>query len=142
MYDKILAPLDGSGLATGSAPHVQAIAATHRSEIILLQGFPAIGVLTMATAKEQEEAEEQLVEEQALLNEGISARHGTSPGSDSVAERVPYGEVHDVDSIAMTTHGRSGVSRWVLGSVASKVLRGTSKPILLIRSPGAPISAT
>lgn len=94
----------------------------------------------MATAKEQKEAEKQLVEEQALLNEGISARLGTSPGSDAVAERVPYGEVHDVDSIAMTTHGRSGLSRWVLGSVASRVLRGTSKPILLIRSPGAPIS--
>ena len=94
----------------------------------------------MATAREQEEAEEQLVEEQALLNEGISARHRTSPGSDAVAERVPYAEVNDVDSIAMTTQGRSGISPWVLGSVASRVLRGTSKPVLLVGSPGAPTS--
>jgi len=142
MYNRILAPPDRSGLATGSAPHVQAIAATHRSEIILLQGFSAIGVLTMATAKEQNEAEEQLVEEQALLNEAINARHSIRHGSDATAEIVDYAEANDVDLIAMTTHGRSGVSRWVLGSVASRVLRGTSKPILLVRCPGAPISAT
>jgi nucleotide-binding universal stress UspA family protein len=39
----------------------------------------------------------------------------------------------------MSTHGRGGISRWVLGSVASKVLRGTTKPILLVRSPGATV---
>ena len=96
----------------------------------------------MATAKEQNEAEEQLVEEQALLNEAINARGSIRHGSDAAAEIVDYAEANDVDLIAMTTHGRSGVSRWVLGSVASRVLRGTSKPILLVRCPGAPISAT
>jgi nucleotide-binding universal stress UspA family protein len=43
----------------------------------------------------------------------------------------------ETDLIAMTTHGRSGFSRWVFGSVAEKVLRATALPILLIRPPGA-----
>jgi len=44
MYDEILVPLDGSELATGTAPHVQAIAATHRSEIILLVGSRGVPI--------------------------------------------------------------------------------------------------
>jgi len=143
MYDKILVPLDGSELAKAIVPHVQAMAARHQSEVILFQVLPATGVLPKTAAKEQKEAEDHLMEvEQALLNEGVNARYSIRHGSDAAAEIVDYAEVNDVDLIAMTTHGRSGVSRWVLGSVASKVLRGTSKPILLIRSPGAPISAT
>jgi universal stress protein A len=43
--------------------------------------------------------------------------------------------------IAMTTHGRSGLGRLVLGSVAESVLRGTTTPILLIRVAEAPVEA-
>jgi len=54
------------------------------------------------------------------------------------AERiVEYAMKEEVDLIAMATHGRSGFSRWVFGSVAEKVLRATALPILLIRPPGA-----
>ena len=41
--------------------------------------------------------------------------------------------------IVMATHGRSGLQRVVYGSVAEQVLRGSSKPVLLVRVPGAPI---
>jgi nucleotide-binding universal stress UspA family protein len=51
-------------------------------------------------------------------------------------EIVEYAENRGMDLIAMCTHGRSGVSRWFLGSVADKVLRGTHLPIMLIRPPG------
>jgi nucleotide-binding universal stress UspA family protein len=50
---------------------------------------------------------------------------------------VEYAVKEEVDLIAMATHGRSGFSRWVFGSVAEKVLRATAFPILLIRPPGA-----
>jgi nucleotide-binding universal stress UspA family protein len=53
---------------------------------------------------------------------------------------MDYAEVNKVDLIAMSTHGRGGVGRWVFGSVAAKVLEGTTKPILLVRAPGAPVS--
>jgi nucleotide-binding universal stress UspA family protein len=50
---------------------------------------------------------------------------------------IEYAMKEEVDLIAMATHGRSGFSRWVFGSVAEKVLRATVLPILLIRPPGA-----
>jgi nucleotide-binding universal stress UspA family protein len=50
---------------------------------------------------------------------------------------VEYAVKEGVDLIAMATHGRSGFSRWVFGSVAEKVLRAAAIPILLIRPPGA-----
>lgn len=51
------------------------------------------------------------------------------------AEIVRFAEEEDMDMIAMCTHGRSGISRWMVGSVADKVLRGTNLPIMLVRPP-------
>lgn len=141
MYDTILVPLDGSELARAILPHVKAVAAGHQAEVILLEVLPATGVVADVAAEEQQEAEDHLMAvEQELKDAGVKARHTIRHGPDAAAEIVDYADVNDVDLIAMSTHGRSGVSRWVFGSVASKVLRGTSKPILLIRSPGAPVS--
>ncbi len=77
--------------------------------------------------------------ERELPEGAVKARHTIRHGADAAAEIVDFGEVNDLDLIAMSTHGRSGVGRWVWGSVASRVLRGTTKPILLIRSPGASV---
>jgi nucleotide-binding universal stress UspA family protein len=52
---------------------------------------------------------------------------------------VEAARVGKVDMIVMSTHGRTGLGRLVLGSVAESVLRGTHKPILLVRDAGAPI---
>jgi len=53
------------------------------------------------------------------------------------AEQITkYAEESDVEVIVMASHGRSGPSRWALGSVSDKVFRATCKPILLIRAPG------
>lgn len=51
-------------------------------------------------------------------------------------EIVDFAEREGIDLIAMSTHGRSGMSRWILGSVADKVLHGTHLPILLVRPHG------
>jgi nucleotide-binding universal stress UspA family protein len=51
-------------------------------------------------------------------------------------EIVDYAERAGVELIVMSTHGRSGLSRWIMGSVADKVLHGTHLPILLVRPPG------
>jgi nucleotide-binding universal stress UspA family protein len=96
-------------------------------------------VLPKTAAKERREAEKHLkAVAQELLDAGVNARYTIRHGSDAAAEIVDYADVNDIDLIVMSTHGRSGVGRWVLGSVASKVLRGTDKPILVIRAPGAP----
>ena len=141
MYGRILVPLDGSDLAREIVPRVQEMAAAHGAEVILLEVLPASGVLPKTAAKEREEAEKHLMEiEQQLLDKGTKARHSIRHGSDAAAEIVDYAEVNDIDLIAMSTHGRGGISRWVFGSVAGRVLRGTDRPILLVRAAGAHIS--
>ncbi len=137
MYDRILVPLDGSDLAKQIVPRVLSLGAAHGSEVILLQVLPGSGVLPKTAAKERQEAEEHLAAvEQELLDAGVNARHTIRHGADVAAEIVDYAEVNDVDLIAMSTHGRTGVGRWVFGSVAERVLRGTTKPILLVRPSG------
>ena len=141
MYNTILDPLDGSELEGAIMPDVETVAAGPKAEIILLQVLPVTAVFPETAAKERQEAEEYLTGvERGLLEKGAKARYTIRHGSDPAAEIVDYADVNNVDVIAMSTHGRSGVSRWVFGGVASKVLRGTTKPILLIRSPGAPVS--
>ena len=51
-------------------------------------------------------------------------------------EIIDFAEREGMDLIVMSTHGRSGLSRWVLGSVADKVLHGSHLPILLVRPSG------
>jgi nucleotide-binding universal stress UspA family protein len=141
MYERILVPLDGSELAKQIVPRVQVLAAAHGSEVVLLNVLPTSGVLPKTAAKERQEAEDHLMEvEQELLDAGVKARHTIRHGADAAAEIVDYAKVNDIDLIAMSTHGRTGVGRWVFGSVASRVLRGTTKPILLIRPPQAHVT--
>ena len=71
---------------------------------------------------------------QVLEEKGIEARVDVAFGRPA-QEIVRFAEQEGVDLIAMCTHGRSGVSRWILGSVADKVLRGTHLPIMLVRPP-------
>jgi len=52
-------------------------------------------------------------------------------------EIVDFAEQVAVSLIIMATHGRTGVSRWALGSVAEKVMRASTRPVLLVRVPGA-----
>jgi nucleotide-binding universal stress UspA family protein len=70
-----------------------------------------------------------------LREEGIETQVDVAFGRPA-QEIVEYAESKGVELIAMCTHGRSGLSRWFLGSVADKVMRGTHLPILLIRPPG------
>jgi len=52
---------------------------------------------------------------------------------DEAEEILDHSAQKDIDLIAMSTHGRSGVKRWLLGSVAEKILRHATKPIFLVR---------
>ena len=55
----------------------------------------------------------------------------------SVAETLAaWAEQNDVDLIIIASHGRSGVSRWVMGSVADRILRSVCVPVMMIRAPG------
>jgi nucleotide-binding universal stress UspA family protein len=69
-----------------------------------------------------------------LRGDDISVRVAVAFGRPA-QEIVDFAEREGIDLIIMSTHGRSGLSRWILGSVADKVLRGTHLPVLLVRPP-------
>jgi nucleotide-binding universal stress UspA family protein len=136
MFNRILVPLDGSELAEGIFSKVEELASGLDAKVILLTVLPETGVLPTTAHQERQEAKQYLDGiVKRLENLGIKAtatiRHGNP-----AEEIVDYARANDMHLIAMCTHGRSGVSRWVFGSVAEKVLRGTSLPILLCRAAG------
>lgn len=146
MYKKILVPLDGSEFAGYSLSHVKAIATgCNVPEIILLsvmEPVPHAGVIGNYLGSDwQVEREKWAVnwlEEYlnkaagSLSAEGLNLRTVMVQGN-AANEILDYAGKHGVDLIVMTTHGRSGVLRWALGSVADRVMRYASIPVMLIR---------
>ncbi len=149
MYQKVLVPLDGSELADCVLPHLKTLAQGSQVKKVIfvrvVEPFhqpPGESVLDEALVKKIEAEHKGAVEEylQKLLG-----RVRLDPGI-QVQTQVLYGRVADsladfankskVDLILIATHGRSGMSRWVWGSVADRILRSSCVPILMVRAPG------
>lgn len=158
MYKKILAPLDGSQLSECSLEHVKAIATGCKvPEVVLLivveepaPSFSYVGSERDAKRiAEQREAEARKIREEAedylakvageLKKDGIAVQTAIIQPSlgGGVAEAIlDYAHNNKVDIIIMSTHGRSGVSRWAFGSVADKVASHAQVPVLTITAAG------
>jgi len=136
-FEKILILLDGSDCAENILPKVEKLATDLKAALVLLRVvhahvFPGADA-TEAEVKVVREAEEYLGKlEKGLKAKGFKVETHVRYGHD--AEQIlDHAAQKDVDLIAMTTHGRSGVKRFLLGSVAEKVLRHSPKPIFLVR---------
>lgn len=140
----ILVPLDGSLLAEAALPEAVEMAESSGAELLLLRAaqvhtLPGVDP-TDAQVTVVQEAEEYLARvARGLADQGFrkvdcSVWYGPAPYAIVEAARL-----YKVDLIVMTTHGRSGLGRMILGSVAESVLRGTTTPILLLRAPQAPV---
>jgi nucleotide-binding universal stress UspA family protein len=145
-FKRILVPLDGSLLAERALPPATSLAGKFGSEIILLRVLD-VSTLTLPTwhleappnwiveAHEHvhEEVENYLKTQQDQLHQqGFEVRtllRGASP-AEGILETA---ETQEVDLIVMSTHGRSGLTRWALGSVADKVMCHSHCPVLLVR---------
>jgi nucleotide-binding universal stress UspA family protein len=141
---RFLVPLDGSAVAEQVLPSVTATAQALGAEITLFQVpiihvsgslrgdwyLPIHGVLE--TAKQDAEAYLHRMAGR-LREQGVPVSTATQIGgvADSI---IAYAETNRMDLIAMCTHGRTGLGRWTLGSVADRVLRGSRIPILLVRA--------
>ena len=141
MYKKILVPLDGSELAKKALVHAEGLAKTYGAEIILFQVIPLMpiyGALEFVTSvvvdEKQRKATEmsltKLAEEMKTRGYKVTAR--VRVGQHVAAEIIDFAKESGVDLIVMCTHGHSGITRWVLGSIAHKVLTRAETPILLI----------
>jgi nucleotide-binding universal stress UspA family protein len=145
MYKKILVPLDGSELAKRALEQAEKLAKNFDAEIILFQvvpfmpiyGSPELVTPLIVDEKQKEAAEKylgNLAEE--LKKKGFKVTATVRTGQQVAVEIIDFAKESAADLIMMCTHGRSGITRWVLGSVALKVLTRAETPILLIRSRG------
>jgi nucleotide-binding universal stress UspA family protein len=133
---KILVPLDGSEVAASALVYAVELAREHGSEILL---FHVVDVRPLdspvATAEAFSRVGPLLDSARRSVPAGITVRTSTGMGlaADAILEAIRR---ESVDLLCMTTHGRSGPSRWVLGSVAETVLRRSPVPLLARRYSG------
>jgi nucleotide-binding universal stress UspA family protein len=136
-FETILVPLDGSECAENILPYLEKLATDLKAGIALLQvvyahTFPGLDP-TDAEVKVVREAEEYLRKVEAKLKaKGFKVDTHVRYGNDA-EEILDHAAQKDIDLIAMSTHGRGGVQRFLLGSVAEKLLRHSPKPIFLVR---------
>ena len=145
MYKKILVPLDGSELAKKALDQAEKLAKTFGAEIILFQvvpflpiyGSPELVTPLIVDEKQKESAERYLANlAEELKKRGHRVTAIVKTGQQVAVEIIDFAKEAGADLIVMCTHGRSGISRWVLGSVALKILTRAETPILLVRSRG------
>ncbi|MFC1465195.1 MAG: universal stress protein [Candidatus Brachytrichaceae bacterium NZ_4S206] len=157
MYRKILVPLDGSALSAAVLPRVRPIARCAGAHVVLLRVIPEIGMrvgapLPPADAQfaEQPDAPLETVPREiahyesaarAYLNQ-VAAEFATA--GIATHTRVVTGPITEgildvaseegVDLIAMSTHGRGGLGRFLLGSIAGQIVHYAKMPVLLVRA--------
>jgi len=161
-YKKILVPLDGSELAAQALPHAEEIARGLGAKLVLYQvveatagfvvaptgttaggpgvsvGVGRVGINIMEGEDERhiramDEAQAYLERLAASLHHRrINAEVDINAG-DPAHYIVDYAAANAIDLIVMSTHGRTGVGRWVYGSVATKVLQAAPCAVLMVR---------
>jgi len=157
MYKGMLGPLDGSKLSECSLDHIKSIATgCHVSDVILLTVLEPVQLFGETWSKQAaeemgkrwREAEEQSQQKaeaylakvtKSLKKEGIAVQTVVVPakvGRGAAESILDYAENNKVDLIIMSTHGRSGISRWAFGNVTDWVVRHAKTPVLTIAPPG------
>ncbi len=144
--DRILVPLDGSELSLGVLPYVEGIAKTLGASLVLFSAVappqtyagmemgatPAAGLIEDLVSVTQSFLTEV---EKEITARGVKARSMVTIGY-STSEIVRVARDVEAGLIAIATHGRSGVNRWIMGSVADGVLRRSALPCLIVRPEG------
>ena len=144
MYSEILVPLDGSHLSEQVLPYVRMLAG---SFILPVHLFQACGPVSEELADPLHGRYRDAVSE-SYRNEAADYLHTIGQTMEEIGVAVRYSvregrpahlivdeaEKNPVALIAMSTHGRSGVSRWLLGSITNKVLHATNAPLLVVRA--------
>ena len=165
MYKKVLCLLDGSELAECSLGHVTSIATgCHVAEVVLLTVVePSMATpppfmedwgsreAAIDVAKKMHQIDEENFNKakeylnnkaEILKKDGLTVETEAlitelnKKVDDAVTE---YAENNGIDLVIMSTHGRSGISRWAFGSVADKIIRRSSIPVLIVSPAGCRI---
>lgn len=139
MLKRVLVPLDGSKLAEAVLDPVVSLLAKTGGTLTLLHAVTAAEQFSLSarTFVQRERRHSaaylaRLAERLAEQGPGIQERVVTGEASKAI---IAEAKRSGVDLIALSSHGRSGIREWAFGSVAERVLRGTSLPVLLFRGP-------
>ncbi len=141
--DTLVTPLDGSALAERALPHVEALAGAMGAKVLLVQVVspPPLPVSAnevyafdpQLTSNLEQVATGYLRERRAELEQkGLQVETAVKNGHPA-AHIIDLAAEDEGRLIVMSTHGRSGLGRWIMGSVADRVLRASYSPVLLIR---------
>jgi nucleotide-binding universal stress UspA family protein len=140
MYTRILVTLDGSNVAEQALPFAIAQAERFRAQLILLRAVEPI--LYTRSLETLDDARQQRLDWARGYLEGVATRireRGIQVKV-VVTEDAPhlaitqYAESNEVDLITLCSRGLSGPSRWLMGSVADRIVRGANVPVLLVRA--------
>jgi nucleotide-binding universal stress UspA family protein len=139
-FSRVLIPLDGSKLAASIMPLVLPMVSDSQAEVVLLHvsvpGKESVHpVPEVAKKRAQAKAETALADVQDSLKAAGVTAHVFGTYGDPAEELLAAIERQEADLLAMTSHGREGLSRWRFGSVAEKVLREARCPLLIKTAP-------
>lgn len=149
MFRHILVPLDGSGFAEAALPYALEMAAQFDSDITLLRVVmpPRMGegALSPESANFMIRMRDDLYKEAidylkqqkgSLRQQNYRVHYQVAESEDVAAEIISAVKGGEIDTVVMCTHGRGGLSRWLFGSVATRVLQSVQVPVLVIRPVG------
>lgn len=148
MFQHILVPLDGSHLAESALPAALALAGRFEASLTLLRVIPTPQLYTSGDNSSTQVALLDSMRRQAeqnarsylkshagsLRQQGYEVHIHLMESNNPATAITAAADGLDAKVIVMSTHGRSGVGRWVFGSIADKVLRQARIPVLLIRA--------
>ena len=156
MFKKIMVPLDGSELAECVIPYVEGLVGQGEVEAIVFVRVvrPVInpasfdeGMSYIPEDWSKLEAEKKASAEN-YLKKVVSRlkQNGVKFQTEVLVGRIgnsllDYIKANDFNLIVIATHGRSGLSRWVRGSVADKILSASHIPVLMVRAPGSVVES-
>jgi nucleotide-binding universal stress UspA family protein len=147
VFNKVLVPLDGSALSERALEPAARLVKTGDASLVLARSLVLVHAVIPEMAgefgwllpedpveAEQEESESYLATIRARLQrDGLRAQTHIEEG-DEASVIVDTAMAEDVDLIVMSSHGRAGIVRWMLGSVTEKVLHSAPCPVLIVRS--------
>ena len=133
MFNRILVPLDGSNLAELALPYVEELVRAFNSEVILVSVCEPAESQYRHMHQLYIEKLTELVKSYVKVGSRVKVKQVIIDG-EPAEEIINYAEKNEISLIIMTSHGRSGIMPWVMGSVANKVTCRISIPVLLIRA--------
>ena len=136
----IMVPLDTSDLSASALGSATELAAALGKEVLLVTvASPALRAALQDFADAEGEDPVDIIESKlrgaARSMKGLGVKTGVLSGDDPASALLERSERGDVEMIILASHGRTGVQRWMMGSVAERVVRGSTVPVMVVPAP-------